>query len=139
MQGMQSVPLRLDLVDEGRFLVEANEDLEGLQRELIAYVGKHGKDRAKGAKAELTLRIVLKFDGKDPTDYSVLATSKKAVPARPPSVSKALGGGRMDEEGRLWVLASGSSGSTPKQGKLCTDDGREIDPVTGKAAPTGGS
>lgn len=52
----------------------------------------------------------------------------------PPALSKALGGGGMDEEGRLWVLASGSSASTPRQQKLCTDDGRPIDLVTGQAA-----
>lgn len=124
---MQMKPLSLDLVNEGLFLVEANQDLSTLQRELTEYVRKHGKDLAKGAKAELTLKIALRFDGKDATDYTVLAISKKAGPARPPFASKALGGGKMDEDGMLWVQASGSSASTPKQGKLCTDDGRPID------------
>jgi hypothetical protein len=32
----------------------------------------------------------------------------------------------------LFVRNSGSSASTPRQGKLCTDDGRAIDPKTGE-------
>ena len=122
--------LSFDLIDEGTFQPKMEADLRKLQQDMVAYARKHG-EKAKKAKGELIIKV--KVSIVDPLDgaYTIVADTKSNLPSTPPSVTMALA--EEDENGTgLFVRASGSSGSTPKQGKLCTDDGRPIDPVTGE-------
>lgn len=128
--GSRFIPLELDLIDEGLFVEQANLDLRALQETILEYNKKHG-DRAKNAKAKLTLEITLRCENPDDELFSVKAQIKKSLPARPPSTSLAMAS--EDEKGAcLFVRVSGSDNVTPAQGKLATQDGRTIDPETGK-------
>jgi hypothetical protein len=130
-------PLQLALVDEGRFLSEANTELMALQRRLMAYVAEHG-DAADGAKAKLTLEVTLCVENPSQGFFSIKAVAKSTVPARPASVSMAVANARLGDEPALYVRPSGSDEQTPRQTKLCTADGRAIDPATGEVMPAGG-
>lgn len=125
-------PLALGLIDEGGVLTDFDRDLADIQAQLIRFVREHGPDRAKGAKAKLSLDITLCFDGADATDYSVKATSKKSVPGRPATLSKAVSDALQTGEPSLFVRASGSTTDPPEQRVLTTRDGRRVDPDTGE-------
>lgn len=125
--------LGLALIDEGRFLVDADEDLSRLQQSLMEYRRTHG-EKSKGAKAKLTIEVTLAID--EPADelFSIKAMCKQTLPARPASTSLAIAD--VDAESGLeglFVKPSGSEPATPRQGSLATADGRGIDPETGKA------
>jgi hypothetical protein len=126
------VPLQVELVEEGRFLAAINEQIALIQRELVGYVEKWGAEKCKGVKGSLKVELAMKFEGREETDWSIKGDIKKQVPLRPPSVSVALADHEQDGEPALFVLASGSSKSSPLQGVLCTEDGRTIDQKTGK-------
>ena len=57
------VPLDLELIEEGQFVREANEGFIELQQHMIAYVNKHGKELAKGAKGKLMMAVTIQFEG----------------------------------------------------------------------------
>ncbi len=125
-------PLTLALIEEGRFLDDANRDLAGLQDGFLAFVRRYGAD-AKGAKA--TLRLDITLNAQDPANelFGISSQSKLIQPPRPKAVSLAIVD--QDEDGRecLFVRPAGSDGETPRQMKLATDNGRDIDLKTGKA------
>lgn len=130
---MKLVPLTLEGVEEGRFLVHANEDLEKLMKHLADHVKKHGKDVSIGAKAELTMKVTIKFEGRDLADYSVKSATSLKLPGRPAEVTIAIGERDQTGEQTLFVRPSGSDHEPPVQKKLATDDGRPIDQKSGKA------
>ena len=124
-------PLGLQLIEEGLFLQQADADLRGLERELVAFRREHGK-LAVGAKAKLTVEITLTCAKEDDNAYYIKALTKKAMPARPANVTVGIAG-ETDEDGDcLFVRASGSTPDSPKQAALATQDGRTIDPETGE-------
>jgi len=83
-------PLDLDKVNGGEQLREVNEDIQLLERSILAYVRRHGAD-AEGAKASLTLKIVLTCeDPRGPGTYSVSVEPTMSLPKRPKDVSIAL-------------------------------------------------
>jgi hypothetical protein len=129
------VPLNLGLIDEGRFILLADRDLARLQETLLAYAAEHGA-AADGAKAKLAIEITLAVDNADQGVYTVKGTTKVSIPARPASVTLAIGE-ESSEGPRLFVNRSGSSAASPAQGKFATDDGRTIDPETGEVLPVG--
>lgn len=129
------VPLELGLIDEGRFIIDANEDLSQLQQDLMAYRRLHGDD-SKGAKAKLTVEVTICIDDPKNELFSIKAVSKRTLPARPAATSLAIVD--IDEASGqecLTVKPSGSDATSPRQGKLATDDGWGIDQDTGKADP----
>jgi hypothetical protein len=126
------VPLQLELIEQGRFLEALNEQILQIQRELVQYVKKWSPEKCKGVKGNLKIDICMKFEGREESDWSIRGDIKKQVPVRPPSVSVALADNEQDGEPALFVLASGSSKSSPLQGVICTEDGRMVDPETGK-------
>lgn len=135
---MQYAPLTLSLIEEGRFLEHADEDLSKLMHALAEHVKKYGKDLAIGAKAELGIKITLKFEGRDLTDYSVKTVTNLKLPGRPAEVTIAVAATEQTGEETLFVRNSGSGKDTPHQAKLATEDGRTIDPSTGKPKPKKG-
>ena len=126
-------PLTLELINEGRFLADTHADLADLQERLLAFHDHYG-DAAKGAKAKLTIEITLACESPGDNLFSVKAAAKKAAPNRPASTTIAVSDETEDGQPRLFVRRSGSDASTPRQGKLATDDGRTIDVDTGKPA-----
>jgi hypothetical protein len=126
-------PLDLGLIDEGRFLEDANKDLAQAQQELARFVEEHG-EAAKKSKAVVTLKVTLQCERGKPENeaYSVKAESKLTIPARLPSVTLALRGEDEADEPCLFVRRSGSTSDTPKQKVLATKDGRTVDPETGE-------
>lgn len=132
------VPLQLELIEQGRFLEALNEQILQIQRELVLYVEKWGPEKCKGVKGSLKIEIAMKFEGREESDWSIKGDIKKQIPLRPLSVSVALADHEQDGEPALFVQASGSSKSSPLQGILCTQDGRTVDPNTGKVVKTKG-
>lgn len=125
--------LEMDDVDEGRFMRNVNADLEELQAKLIEHVKQYGKDATKGAKAKLQIEVSLSFEGRDETDYSIKATTKRVLPGRPACVTVGIADEKDDGAPALFVRQSGSTGDSPKQRVLATQDGRTVDIETGKA------
>jgi len=121
------IPLEFSLIEQGRFEEAVNEQLRSIQSGLVEYVRKYGHSKTKGAKAELGLKIELKFEGRDENDYSVKASLAKKVPIRPPVVTTAMSDEEQDGTPALFVKCSGSTTDNPRQSVLCTDDGRTVD------------
>jgi len=126
-------PLTVELISEGRFLDQANADLAELQEQLMAFRDEH-QDRAKGAKATLTITVTLACEKPDDELFSVKAQTKRTLPARPADVTAAMGAANDDGQPRLFVRRSGSTRETPRQTRLATDDGRTVDTETGAVA-----
>jgi hypothetical protein len=124
--------LTLGLVEEGRFEAEIDVAMAHLQAELIRFVQQHGPEKAKGAKAKLTVGITMQFEGPNKEDFSVKGTLQQSVPSRPAVVTRAMAD--LDDEGLpvFFVRASGSTADSPTQGVLTTDDGRVVDTATGE-------
>jgi len=125
------VPLNLELIDEGSFMENANKALLNLQAQLAEHVNTYGH-KAKGAKAKLSIEIVLGCIDTEHGAYGCASQIKTTMPSAPPSVSMLMSGSTQTGEGCLLCKKSGSSKDSPKQGKFLTVDGRKIDPITGE-------
>ena len=125
------VPLSVMLIDEGEFLGDLDLELQDLQEAVAKFRRVYG-EKAKGAKAKLTIDIEIAIEDVDDDAYSVKTSMKATHPKRPASVSIAMGGETDDGKLALFVRKSGSDKTSPKQGKLATRDGRTIDPVSGE-------
>jgi len=118
-------PLELGLIDEGRFLAAANVALSRLQRELLAFKDEH-KERAKGAKAQLTLKVRLACERPEDDLFTVRAAIVASTPDAPASSTVAMASETDAGEPALFVRRSGSTADTPRQAVMCTEDGREV-------------
>jgi len=125
------VPLELDLIDEGRFVGNINKALRNVQEQLVKHANTYGHKAAK-AKASVKVEIALACLDPDQDAYGCAAQIKTALPAAPPAVTMLMAGESQTGEDCLLCKKSGSSKEHPKQLKLCTDDGRDIDPETGE-------
>lgn len=128
----QYVPLTVELVDEGLFLQQINEDLAKLQRELVKFRETY-TERAAGSKGKLTIELTVCAEPKEKDLFSLKSSTKLALPSRPAHTSMAFAGESQDEQPCLLVRASGSTGDSPRQTVLTTRDGRIVDPETGAA------
>ena len=132
-------------IEEGRLSASVDETLAETARKLIAHVRKYGPKATTKSKAEVTVKIVLQFDGTgcaedaedtlEGGDFSLKGSISVKQPGRPANVTRAVHGKEQDGTDVLWVRTSGTDGDSPRQGKLCTDDGRAIDPGTGEVIP----
>ncbi|HOD84731.1 MAG: hypothetical protein BWX88_05100 [Planctomycetes bacterium ADurb.Bin126] len=130
----QYQPLEIGLIDEGRFLAQANADLREMQAKLCAYVAEHA-ERAKGGKATLTISVTLAVDNPDDDLFTVKSQTKMTMPQRPASVTMAISDEDGDGKSCLHVRRTGSDRTTPKQGKFCRDDGTIVtDPTPAESA-----
>jgi hypothetical protein len=124
-------PLQLGLIDEGRFIAQADSDLSHLQEEMVGFMREH-KGLAKKSKAVLTLKITLTCEDVENRTFSVKAEANKKVPSRPASLTLALEGEDDHETPCLFVRRSGSTDDSPAQDVLATKDGRTVNPETGE-------
>lgn len=129
-------PLELGLIDEGRFVQQANTDLLDMQRRLLDFVKQHGPDAEK-AKAKLTIEVTLVCESPEYEMFSIKAQTKMSLPARPANVTAAIADEDDDGKASLFVRRSGSDDVTPRQTKLCTKAGETIDTETGEVMTTG--
>jgi hypothetical protein len=129
MAATKFVPLTCDLIDEGEFLTDLNQELAEIQQAISAFRKQYG-EKAKDAKAKLTIDIEVKVENVDENFYSVKTTMKATHPKRPASVSIAMGGADDDGKMALFVRQSGSDDEHPRQMKLATRNGRIVDPET---------
>jgi hypothetical protein len=115
----------------------ANRRLLALQEFMRKYVAQYGQQGAKGAKAALTLKVTLAFEGRNEDDFTIKADMREAVPSRPATLSRAMA--LDDEAGRplLFVKKSGSEAAPVQQGKLVTNAGEKINPDTGEVVTPG--
>jgi len=118
-------PLKLELIDEGRFMGQAEEDLSDLQAQLAHYCEEHG-EKAKGAKAKLTIEVSLVSENPEQDLFSIKAVVKKQLPGRPPSVTAAIGSDDQEGQHCLFVRNSGSTEDSPRQDVLFTKDGKTV-------------
>lgn len=127
------VPLNLALVDEGQFLIDAEVNFRQAQSTMIEYAKKHG-GLATGSVSVLTLKIKIKCEDGDKTEFSVKASSSMSVPTQPESVGLALADEEQDGTPALFVRNSGASKTPPAQGIITTRDGRVVNQETGEVA-----
>ena len=119
--------IEIGLIQEGKFLEDANKDLRDVIRRLMAHVREHGVEATKGAKATLTIDITAIFGGVDESDYTIRTTLKQKLPGRPAHATKAVGEYRGGEQD-LYVRSSGSTADEDaRQLRFATKDGRPVD------------
>jgi hypothetical protein len=125
-------PLSLDLISEGQFLRDIDEDLKDLQTKLALFHRKYGSDALKSV-AKLKIVIALKVENDEAEGAFSITTSIESVePKRPAECTLAIGGIDDDRKLALFVRKSGSDEHHPAQLKLTTADGRIIDQETGR-------
>jgi hypothetical protein len=127
--------LNMDLIQEGQFKADADEELAEIQKLLLGHIKKYGNEATEKAKAELTIKIVLQRSSTDEQAFSVKTSFTKKTPGRPSHVTLAIQDEDDDGQPRLFVRRSGSDEATPRQGKLTTDRGEAINPDTGEVIP----
>ena len=121
----------IDTIDEGRFVQEINAALENLQEQIIRFSDLHG-DKAKGAKAKLTVEIVLGCMSPEDGAFAFGTQIKAALPVPPAKITMAMAGETDDHKPRLFARRSGTGRDMPTQRVLSTDDGRKVDVETGE-------
>lgn len=116
-------------IEEGRFMRDMNSALLSLQRSFIRTAHNFGTP----CKAVLVARLTLDYDPDEKEPFSIAAEIKRKFPDPPASRFGAREGVGGEGEPVLLVPKSGAaSGDPPGQLKLCTADGRTIDPDTGE-------
>lgn len=136
--------LSIETLDEGKFLPALTAGLRAAAAALAGHVAKHGH-MAEGGKAVLTAKIELVApdnigDDLGALNFTIVARQHLTLPKAPPRVGTAIMSRVGEGDGHLTLIAraSGPSSGDPRQHKLCTDDGRPIDPNTGEAAALDG-
>jgi hypothetical protein len=125
-------PISFDLIEEGRLAASLDEEIHRASRELLKHVQKYGPDATKKSKAEVTLKITLSPENAADGSYSIVGAINSKIPGRPAHATLAIHEQEQTGEETLFVRASGSDSTTPRQMKLATDDGKAIDPNTGE-------
>lgn len=128
-------PLTISGIEEGQLARDINAEFRDLQTRLCAYVHKWG-DRAEGAKAELTIKVQIKAEDIEDGVFAVKSSMSSKCPNRPTKVTTAISDENEDGQVVLFGRNSGTTTEDPRQGRICTDDGRTVDPETGEAIET---
>ena len=131
--GKRLVPVRFNLIEEGRLAESLDKAISDATQKLLWHVKEYGHEVTIKSKASVDLKITVQFDGAEIDDFSIKAAIKTTLPGRPIHVTKAIHTEEQTGEEFLFIRASGSSTDTPRQGRLATDDGRAVDPVSGEA------
>jgi len=128
--------VKLALIEQGQLLKDFEKELQVGSRGMAEYVRKY-MERAEGAQAEITMKLKIKCMKAEPdgsSSFAILGEVSSKKPARPKVGTIAMSGpiDNEDTQRSLFCLGSGTSEDSPHQQKLCTDDGRTIDPATGE-------
>ena len=130
--GRKFVPLSIKNIDEGTFVETIDEALLEIQKKLIGHTRKYGQELAKGAKASLNVKLTLKFEGRDRSDFSVRGEIKETLPGKPANITVAIADEEQDGTPLLFVAPTGSRRDDPRQGILITKEGDVVDTKTGE-------
>ena len=122
------LPLRLGLVEEGELLEEFDETFKKVQRNLI----EHVKRFRAGGKASVSLTVSLGVTDVEQELFSVETKVSSKLPSRPARMTLATIATDDDGQETLFCRVSGTTAEEPRQGRLCTDDGRAVDHDTGE-------
>lgn len=131
------VPLRLDLIEQGRFTKDVDKALRRLQRQLCLYADEHG-ERADKAKGELTLKISLVCLNAREGQFAVKTDMTAKSPTRPTRATVTFQGEDDNGQPCLFTRASGTTQEPPQQRVLCTEDGDLVDTKTGEVVADSG-
>ena len=132
--GKKYKAMRLKDIDEGRFAEAIDEEIRETAKKHIAHVAKFGSQIDGKTKSQVIAKLTIEYDGNSDGIYTLKGEIANKLPARPSNVTRAFHEQEQDGEDTLLVRVSGSDGSNPRQQKLCTDDGRAIDPESGEVA-----
>lgn len=130
--GKKFVPIRFGLIEEGRLAASLDEELARAAKALVAHVQKWGPDVTKKSRATVTLKVDFAPQSAEDGSYSITASVASRLPGRPVHATLAIHEAEQTGEETLFVRASGSDGTTPRQMKFATDDGLAVDPKTGE-------
>jgi hypothetical protein len=130
--------LTAEKLNDCRFLPDLEAKFQETVQSVHEYNEKYGLG-AKKAKAVLTVTIEVESvpvkaqPGQRQLQFGFGLTTKMDVkrPKDHPVPSVALCVNEEDGKPKLFVQASGSFDGDPAQQRLCTEDGRGIDPMTG--------
>lgn len=129
------LPLTLELIEEGQFVEDFESELAHAQRALIAFVKRHGGS-AKGAKAEVNVKITIGAGDIESQVYSITSAIKTTIPRRLTGLSSAIQDFCDDGTETLFVRETGSDDGDPRQGKLFgrpdSSDAHHADDLDGK-------
>jgi hypothetical protein len=125
-------PVTLELVDEGRFKKDIDEEIQKATKALIAFKNKYGTEKAAKATAKVSITLTFQFEGRDDSDFSIKGEIKQTVPSKPACVTVAMENETEGGENALFVRASGSTADSPRQAVLATKDGAVVDINTGE-------
>jgi len=128
--GMRRVPLTLEMISEGELLADVNDELTAVEGQMVRFVERFG-DNADKAKGKVMMLIVMEYDAESPSEISVTGKISSVVPKRP---GRTCRGGIDRVRKSVVCLPSGATGDDPGQARLCTSDGRAINPRTGEVA-----
>lgn len=127
-------PLRLDLVEQGKLHEDLDGELGRATRALLDHAKRYGPD-AKGAKAELTLKLTFKVEDPEAGTVSIKSLISSKAPGRPATATTAFQ--RFDKgQPVLVVKALGSDAGDPRQANLRFGNQlEESEPASGEVAP----
>jgi hypothetical protein len=122
-RGEVFVPLEIEIIEEGGFLLALNKVFQEAQNAIIALKRQHGADQCAGLKATIQASVEIKLDPARVTLFQVKTNIKKGLPVRPAVVT--LGQESSNEApgipAQLLVRAAGSSDTPPQQAVMDFD------------------
>ncbi len=121
-------PLTIADIAEGKFLEDFIQELVFTEAMMVKFV-QQWRDAADKAKGRVVATVWLEYDRDDPHRIKVSGKVTSVLPKRPGRTCV----GQIDH-GRYMVgcLPCGATDDGPEQGRLCTQDGRVVDPKTGE-------
>jgi len=129
MPAMQ--PLELEKIEEGRFLALFRKSLAEVQAAIGRRIAEY-PDSRKGVKAVVTAEVAFELSGDDLDVIAITTSLKHKTPAPPKGRSTGVLDTTDAGAHAVFVRPSGSARGAPTQGRLCTEDGKSIDPETGE-------
>lgn len=131
--GKNFIPLTLGLVEQGDLLDECNKEFQRTQRRLCAFVDHFG-EKAKGATAELTIKLKIKCESVDDRVFGIEGTYQAKLPQRPARNTKAIQITEDDGTAMLFVRDTGSTPGNPNQLHLPMEqEQKQADEATSEA------
>ena len=124
----------IELLEEGRFLEDLRKAYRKIQTELRYHESQYGHATNKGS-AKLTVTLGFSWAKPSGVKDSVFYAEGKlaiALPGTPAIVNLCLPLEDDNDVPGLFMQASGGRKETPRQSRLCTHDGRTVDPETGE-------
>jgi hypothetical protein len=124
----QFVPINLGLIKQGDFIDECEKAFRDAQVKLIKHVEQYGRTAA----AIVNAKISIKYDS-EKESYAIVTDVDEKLPKAPPKVTTAfVSEDPATGQACLFGKASGTENDNPRQQLLCTQDGKTVDPETGK-------